>query len=111
VVYLFCSDLYCSALWLVKSFRLAGRGMVQEEQPPPARGTTHEDVPDWWPYAAEFPHWHVWRGVCGLVYARRPRTSPPVVVRGEDAVDLRNQMRQAEGRMTSFRGSNRGPAD
>src|SRR5690242_10678261 len=30
-------------------------GMVQEEQPPQARGTTHEDVPDWWPYAAEFP--------------------------------------------------------
>jgi hypothetical protein len=76
-----------------------------------ARGTTHEDVPDWWPYAAEFPHWHVWQGVCGLVYARRPRSSPPVVVRGEDAVDLRNQMRQAEGRMTSFKGSNPGAAD
>ena len=64
------------------------------------------DVPDWRPYAAEFPHWHVWRGVCGLVYARRPRTGPPVVVRGEDAVDLRHQMRRAEGRMTSFKGSN-----
>ena len=73
---------------------------MQEEQPAQARGTTHEDVPDWWPYAAEFPHWHVWQGVSGLLYARRPRTSPPVVVRGEDAVDLRNQMRQAEGRMT-----------
>jgi hypothetical protein len=86
-----CSDLCCSALCLVENFGLAGRGMVQEEQPPQARGTTHEDVPDWWPYAAEFPHWHVWQGVCGLVYARRPRTSPPVVVRGEDAVDLRNR--------------------
>ena len=74
---------------------------MQEEQPPQARGTTHEDVPDW----------HVWQGVCGLVYARRPRTSPPVVVRGEDAVDLRNQMRRAEGRMTSFKGSNPGPAE
>ena len=86
--------------------------MVQEEQPPQARGTTHEDVPDWWPYAAEFPHWHVWQGVCGLVYARRPRTSPPVVVRGEDTVDLRNQIRRAEDRMmTSFKGSNPRPAD
>jgi hypothetical protein len=86
-------------------------GMVQEEQPLQAWGTTHEDVPDWWPYAAEFPHWHVWQGVSGLVYARRPRTSPPVVVRGEDAADLRNQMRRAEDRMTSFKGSNPGPAD
>lgn len=51
---------------------------MEEEQPSQALGTTHEDVPDWWPYAAEFPHWHVWRGVCGVVYARRPRTSPPV---------------------------------
>ena len=76
---------------------------MQEEQPAQARGTTHEDVPDWWPYAAEFPHWHVWQGVSGLLYARRPRTSPPVVVRVEDAVALRNQMRQAEGRMTRVR--------
>jgi hypothetical protein len=57
---------------------------MKEEQPAQAMGITHEDVPDWWPYAAEFPYWHVWRGVGGLVYARR-RTSPPVVVRGEDA--------------------------
>jgi hypothetical protein len=111
ITWYICSDLYCSALCLVESFWLAGRGMVQEEQPPQARGTTHEDVPDWWPYAAEFPRWHVWQGVCGLVYARRPRTSPPVVVRGEDAVDLRNQMRRAEGRMKSFKGPNPGPAD
>jgi hypothetical protein len=106
-----CSDLYCSALCLVESLQAEWEGMVQEEQPPQARGTTHEDVPDWWPYAAEFPHWHVWLGVCGLVYARRPRTSPPVVVRGEDTVDLRNQMRRAEGRMTSFKGSNPRRAD
>ena len=107
-----CSDLYCSALCLIESFQAGWEGMVQEEQPPQARGTTHEDVPDWWPYAAEFPHWHVWQGVCGLVYARRPRTSPPVVVRGEDTVDLRNQIRRAEDRMmTSFKGSNPRPAD
>ena len=87
---------------------------MQEEQPAQARGTTLEDVPDRWPYAAEFPHWHVWQGVSGLLYARRPRTSPPVVVRGEDAVDLRNQMRQAEGRMTdgcAATNSNPRPAD
>ena len=36
---------------------------MQDEQPA-ASSDMGEDVPDWWPYAAEFPHWHVWRGVC-----------------------------------------------
>ena len=84
---------------------------MEGEQPPQASETTSEDVPDWWPYAAEFPQWHVWRGVCGLVYARRPRTSPPLVVRAENAVELRAQIRRAEDRTTSFKGPNSGPAD
>jgi hypothetical protein len=73
---------------------------VEEEQGSRLREAAGEDVPGWWPYAAEFPQWHVWRGVSGLVYARRPRTSPPVVVRGENAVDLRDQIRRIEGQMT-----------
>jgi hypothetical protein len=73
---------------------------VEEEQPPQTLGTAHAEVPDWWPYAAEFPHWHVWRGVGGLVYARRPRTSPPVVVRAEDAAGLRDQVKRADDRLT-----------
>lgn len=73
---------------------------MEDEQPPTGTEGAREDVPDWWPYAAEFPQWHVWRGVGGLVYARRPRTSPPAVVRGMDAVDLRDQIRRVEGRMT-----------
>jgi hypothetical protein len=76
------------------------RAAMDHEQPPAWPEALREDVPDWWPYAAEFPHWHVWRGVCGLVYARRPRISPPVVVRGEDAVDLRDQIRRAESKLT-----------
>ena len=52
--------------------------------------------PTWWPYAAELPDWYVWRGISGLVYARRRRTSPAVVVRGEDAVDLRDAIRREE---------------
>jgi hypothetical protein len=72
---------------------------MQDQQPPTSPEVTREDTSDWWPYAAEFPHWHVWRGVCGLVYARRPRTSPPVVVRAENVVDLRDQIRRAEGKM------------
>jgi hypothetical protein len=55
-----------------------------------------EKVPEWWPYAAEFPYWHVWRGVAGLLYARRPKSSPPKVVRGKSTVDLRDQIRLAE---------------
>jgi hypothetical protein len=72
---------------------------MEHQQLPIWREVTREDIPDWWPYTAEFPQWHVWRGVCGMVYTRRPRTSPPVVVRGEDAVDLRDQIRRAEGKI------------
>ena len=90
---------------------LQGRVMIETQFRVEATDEAEDQTPDWWPYAPEFPHWHVWQGVCGLVYARRPRTSPPVVVRGEDAVDLRNQMRRAEGRMKSFKGPNPGPAD
>jgi hypothetical protein len=49
--------------------------------------------PDWWPYAAEFPHWEVWRDVDRLCHARLCGVSPPIMVRGEDAVDLRDQVR------------------
>ena len=28
-----------------------------------------------------YPGWYMWRGVAGLVYARRERSSPPVVFR------------------------------
>jgi hypothetical protein len=58
----------------------------------------HDAIPAWWePYAAEFPRWQAWRGVSGLLYARKLETTPPVVVRGEDAVDLRDQITRAEG--------------
>jgi hypothetical protein len=46
----------------------------------------------------EFPAWEMWEGVNGLVYARKPLTSPPVVLRGEDPVDLRDQIRGWLGR-------------
>ena len=53
-------------------------------------------VPEWVPYAPEFPGWCVWRGVAGLLYARRAGSSPPMVVRGVDAAALREQIRLAE---------------
>ncbi len=59
-------------------------------------GTADAEPPDWWPYAGEFPHWHVWRGIAGLLYARRLMSSPPRVLRSQDPVELRDQIRQAE---------------
>jgi hypothetical protein len=34
------------------------------------------------------PRWHVWTGVTGILYARRPLTSPPRVVRGSSPAEL-----------------------
>jgi hypothetical protein len=58
--------------------------------------TAVEQTPEWWPYAPEFPHWHVWRGVAGLLYARRPRSSPPKVARAKDPATLRERIINAE---------------
>jgi hypothetical protein len=55
-----------------------------------------QDASDWWPYRGEFPHWQVWRGICGLVYARRMRPDRAGLVCGEDPVDLRDQIRRVE---------------
>ena len=43
-----------------------------------------------------FPAWHVWRGVNGQLYARRPKTSPPQVVRAVDADGLAEKIRREE---------------
>jgi hypothetical protein len=55
-----------------------------------------QEAPDWWPCAGEFPHWHVWRDICGLVYARRVGPDRAALVFGEDPVDLRDQIRRVE---------------
>jgi hypothetical protein len=47
--------------------------------------------------AREFPGWHIWRGVNGLWYARRPGTSPPVVLKDENTAELRAQIRARNG--------------
>lgn len=43
--------------------------------------------------AAEFPAWKIDRGVDGLLYALLVGSNPPLVVRGEDAAELRDQIR------------------
>jgi hypothetical protein len=44
-----------------------------------------------------FPGWEAWRGISGLLYARRRMTSPPVVLRAEDTQDLIDQINGWEG--------------
>ena len=43
-----------------------------------------EDIP---------PGWHYWRGVSGLFYGRRKKSSPPIVFRAENLDGLRQQVR------------------
>jgi hypothetical protein len=45
---------------------------------------------------AQFPDWHTWLGVTGQLYARRPRSSPPKVVRGAHPGELADAIREAE---------------
>jgi hypothetical protein len=57
------------------------------------------DIPEWWqPYASEYPAWHAFKGVNMLCYARIPRTSPPIIVRGESPEDLRDEIRREEAK-------------
>ena len=45
----------------------------------------------------DYPDWHAWPGVlAGVVYARRPRSSPPLVVRAITPADLRHAIEAAE---------------
>lgn len=44
-----------------------------------------------------YPPWHAWEGViAGLLYARRPSSSPPMVVRSTTAPGLRHEIERAE---------------
>ena len=65
------SALYYSALHCSRKPELMKGRAVEEEQGSRLRKAAGEDVPDWWPYAAEFPQWHVWRGVS--VYRSKSR--------------------------------------
>lgn len=64
---------------------------------PPGRnlpGEPADEEPSWWlPYAAEFPPWHAWAGVNGQCYARKPGSSPPLVIRTGTPEDLAARIR------------------
>ena len=45
----------------------------------------------------DYPPWHAWPGVlAGVLYARRPNTSPPMVVRAITPGGLRREIERAE---------------
>ncbi len=45
----------------------------------------------------DYPGWHAWPAVlAGIVYARRPRSSPPLVVRAVSVDQLRTEIEDAE---------------
>lgn len=46
---------------------------------------------------AAYPRWHCWKGISGLVYAKRGMTSPPAIVRAEDPRDLLDEINRWEG--------------
>lgn len=50
------------------------------------------------PLYGKFPGWECWRGISGLLYARRRRSSPPVVFRSVSADDLAAKIREYEER-------------
>jgi hypothetical protein len=46
--------------------------------------------------ADEYPGWTAWPGVAGLVYARYPRSSPPLCVRSTSLSGLRVEIEKAK---------------
>jgi len=47
--------------------------------------------------ARDYPGWETWKGVlAGVVYARRPRSTPPMVVRAVTTDALRQAIETAE---------------
>jgi|HubBroStandDraft_4_1064222.scaffolds.fasta_scaffold479509_1 hypothetical protein len=45
----------------------------------------------------DYPGWQAWQAqLAGLVYARRPMTSPPMVVRSTSTEGLRKEIEAAE---------------
>ncbi len=51
---------------------------------------------------AEFPGGEAWQGIDRLWHARIRGATPPVMVHGEDLVDLRDQVKRKLGQMEAY---------
>jgi hypothetical protein len=60
--------------------------------------TNQPDEPTLADVQREYPTWGCWRAVSGLYYARSTTAEPgdPATVKGEDPLDLRDQIRREE---------------
>jgi excisionase family DNA binding protein len=52
--------------------------------------------PDLGDIARDHPRWRCWQGVSGNLYARLPRSSPPIIVRAPDPASLRKEICRAD---------------
>ena len=48
------------------------------------------------PLYGKFPRWEAWVGIGGILYARRRKSSPPVVFRAATAEELAAKIRDYE---------------
>jgi hypothetical protein len=49
------------------------------------------------------PGWECWTGISGLLYARRRKSSPPIVLRAATAHELAAQIAEAERNRAGLR--------
>ena len=54
--------------------------------------STDDSADDTAKIAGEFPDWEAWQGIDRRWHARIRGATPPVMVHGEDLVDLRDQI-------------------
>jgi hypothetical protein len=58
----------------------------------PTDDSAEDSAEDTAKIAGEFPGWEAWQGIDRLWHARIRGATPPVMVHGEDLVDLRDQI-------------------
>lgn len=57
---------------------------------------THDPPSPLAPLYGKFPHWEAWIGIGGLLYARRRKSSPPIVFRAVTAEELAAKITEYE---------------
>jgi hypothetical protein len=66
------------------------------EDPASHQHPAHQPLDPLGPLRGQFPAWEAWRGIGGVLYARRRKTSPPVVLRDVTGEGLARQIREWE---------------
>jgi hypothetical protein len=61
------------------------------------------------PLLGRFPGWQCWQGVSGILYARKLKSSPPVIVRSATAEELADRMSLADAPTLEVREKSESP--